>query len=307
MSLYNFSTNLKNLRLSKNLTQKQLSDVLNVSRQTISNYENATNEPDFYMIAKIANYFNCSIDSLVFGGLNTSLQTIDNLLDINKLLINKDTLTKQLLDNKTILYKNIEEIDKILSILDTLNSTNIEVSEELTPSNIINFNEYKDNHSINVDFYKSNNVKISRAYFNQLSDDTVKKFPVYGNISCGALKLTDDSIEDYFYIDKNSLKYNDNDYFILRVDGDSMNKLYKNGDYLLIRKTQSFDSHNQPYVFMVDDEATLKFISIDEDNLKLIPHSTKDCYDIKNITFDELKYMNSSIIGTVESVLDFQD
>ena len=117
MSLYNFSKNLKNLRLSNNLTQQKLAKDLNVSRQTISNYENETNEPDFYMIAKIAQYFNCSIDSLVFDGSNVDTNKLNKILDLNINILTPKKILKNLENNKKSLYKNINEIDEIINFI----------------------------------------------------------------------------------------------------------------------------------------------------------------------------------------------
>ncbi|NLD50686.1 MAG: helix-turn-helix transcriptional regulator [Clostridiaceae bacterium] len=48
------SSNIKFLRKQKGLSQKELADLLNVSRVTITRYENGTREPDITMIHKIA-------------------------------------------------------------------------------------------------------------------------------------------------------------------------------------------------------------------------------------------------------------
>lgn len=298
MSLYKFSTNLKNLRLSKGLTQKQLSDILNVSRQTISNYENGSNEPDFYMIAKIADYFNCSIDSLVFDGLNTNLQNINDLLNINKLLVNKDTLIKQLLDNKALLYKNIEEIDTILSVLDSLKITNIEYSNELSTFNKI---DNKSNNIMDFSFYK--NTKIIRAsnYKNIENHDDFFKIPFIGQVSAGYPAYAYEDIEKYFYIPKEYRKYNEDDYFILRIKGESMNKIYKNGDYVLVRKTCCIDENKPSVVLVNNEEATVKYVMLDDEYFYLQPYSDSPKYQ-ENMSYKKNEN-KLNIIGTVIGVV----
>ncbi len=59
-----FGEKIKKLRTDANLTQKDLAEKLNVSFQTVSKYENDTNEPDLQTIKKLAQLFNCSIDYL---------------------------------------------------------------------------------------------------------------------------------------------------------------------------------------------------------------------------------------------------
>ncbi|MBO0412231.1 helix-turn-helix transcriptional regulator [Enterococcus hulanensis] len=60
-----FSEKLKELRKSKGISQEALSEVLAVSRQSISKYENGTAEPDFEKLAIIADFFQVSYDYLL--------------------------------------------------------------------------------------------------------------------------------------------------------------------------------------------------------------------------------------------------
>lgn len=62
---------LKELRLSKDITQQQLSDLLSneyhltLSRATISQYENGSRTPDVYALVAFTKIFNCSSDYLL--------------------------------------------------------------------------------------------------------------------------------------------------------------------------------------------------------------------------------------------------
>ena len=56
---------LKKLRSDKGLTQKELSDQLHVTFQTISKWENDENEPDISTLKELAKLYDCSIDYLV--------------------------------------------------------------------------------------------------------------------------------------------------------------------------------------------------------------------------------------------------
>nr|DAQ85527.1 MAG TPA: Repressor protein CI [Caudoviricetes sp.] len=57
--------NLKRLRTSCNLTQKEMADKLGMNQQTYANYETGRREPDFDTLKEIASYFNVSIDFLL--------------------------------------------------------------------------------------------------------------------------------------------------------------------------------------------------------------------------------------------------
>ena len=56
---------IKELRLERQLTQKQLAEKLGLSQQVVGYYENEINQPAPDMLIRIANFFNCSIDYLL--------------------------------------------------------------------------------------------------------------------------------------------------------------------------------------------------------------------------------------------------
>ncbi len=60
-----FGQKLRELRIKKNITQKDLADKLHVSFQTISKWENDTTEPDLATIREISKTLNCSFDYLL--------------------------------------------------------------------------------------------------------------------------------------------------------------------------------------------------------------------------------------------------
>ena len=57
MNKINFPTNLKNLRVSKGVTQKELAKLLGVDQRTVSAWEKGVCEPCFNTLAKICEFF----------------------------------------------------------------------------------------------------------------------------------------------------------------------------------------------------------------------------------------------------------
>lgn len=309
-NINNLANNLKFLREKSGLSLSQLSKHTGITKQSLSYYERGERIPDVHNLIKIAVYYNTSIDSIIFSNSDINLKELKH--------INYDEYSSNLLEElKHKLIKTNKLNSKIIELLSQDNSNkNEEYSKELSISSetidkIINLDKYKLKNSIDIDFYKNNNLKIcdslnsNFAYSNQ---EQLEYISVYGNISCGALKYTNGSIEDYFYLHKNDLKYDKSDYFILQIDGESMNKLYKNGDYILIHKTKNYEGY-KPYVFILDDEATLKYIDIDLENrnIILVPHSTYSSYQNQILKFEDLNSTNFGILGTVEGVLNFID
>ncbi|MGF0096419.1 helix-turn-helix domain-containing protein [Peptoniphilus sp. SGI.035] len=61
----NFQTRLRELRMKNNLSQLELSKILNISNVTLSQYENGVRKPDINTISEFADYFNVTTDYLL--------------------------------------------------------------------------------------------------------------------------------------------------------------------------------------------------------------------------------------------------
>ena len=57
--------NIRQFRMSKNLTQLQLARMLNVKRTTVSMWEQGKSKPRVSILKKLAIIFDCSIEDLV--------------------------------------------------------------------------------------------------------------------------------------------------------------------------------------------------------------------------------------------------
>ena len=66
-----FCANLSTLRRNADMTQSELADKLNLTRQAISRYEKGDSFPDISILVKIAEIFNLSIDELIGAGSPT--------------------------------------------------------------------------------------------------------------------------------------------------------------------------------------------------------------------------------------------
>lgn len=63
--------NLQFLRKRDNITQEQLAEVLEVSRQSVSKWESDTTYPEMEKLLQLANLFHCSLDDLVQKDIST--------------------------------------------------------------------------------------------------------------------------------------------------------------------------------------------------------------------------------------------
>ncbi len=65
-----FNSNLRKLREDQHLTQKDLADILKVTRPTIAGYENKNHQPDYEKLLLLSDYFHISVDDLLRRDLN---------------------------------------------------------------------------------------------------------------------------------------------------------------------------------------------------------------------------------------------
>lgn len=67
MANVQLAKNLKTLRKKYNYTQKQLSAILNITRQAYSHYEQALREPDLSSLIRFSDFYKVTLDDLVAG------------------------------------------------------------------------------------------------------------------------------------------------------------------------------------------------------------------------------------------------
>lgn len=70
-----FGNQIKKIREEKKLTQEQMAQSLNVTRQAVSNWENNRNLPDIEMLIAIAGVYHVSLDQLILGDDNMNNMT----------------------------------------------------------------------------------------------------------------------------------------------------------------------------------------------------------------------------------------
>ena len=102
--IYLFGDKLKELRKARNITQQELASILNVTKPTISNWENNKGCADGEILIQLANYFNVSSDYLL--GLTKE--------DLDKV----ERLKKALKEN------GIEDIETAMKIVSALKNEN---------------------------------------------------------------------------------------------------------------------------------------------------------------------------------------
>ena len=181
---------LKFLRTEKGESLEKIANYLNVTIQTISNYENEKRDMTPDTILKLADYFEVSTDYLLC---------------------------------KTDIRNNTSNID-------------------------------------------NSNKKIYMC-------------PVYGQISAGQPNWVEECIEGRLMLDPDLMGIvNPEEHFFLRVNGESMNKIIRNGAFALIHKQDSVESGEIAVVLVNGYDATLKKFTRQGDLIILEPQSNDETF-----------------------------
>ena len=75
-----FSDNLRILRAEYRLTQQDIGDIVGLTAQAVSKWENNLAEPDNKSLKKLAKHFNVSVDYLLGIKKEKETNALDNLL-----------------------------------------------------------------------------------------------------------------------------------------------------------------------------------------------------------------------------------
>ena len=72
------SKRLKELRIENNFSQEKLAEILNVSRQTISNWENERSYPDVHNVIMLCDIYSVSLNTLMKGDIEIMKKELSN-------------------------------------------------------------------------------------------------------------------------------------------------------------------------------------------------------------------------------------
>lgn len=125
--------------------------------------------------------------------------------------------------------------------------------------------------------------------------------PVYGKISAGQPNWAEECLDGYLPVDPNLMDISSpEECFFLKVDGESMNKVVRNGAYALIRKTDFVDNDEIAVVLVDGCDATLKKFSKEGDIIVLSPESTDNSFKQQIYTKETPIKVIGKYIGKME-------
>ena len=127
--------------------------------------------------------------------------------------------------------------------------------------------------------------------------DVPEKVPVVGKISAGLPILATENIEGYEFAPSSQIKKGYT-YFYLRVQGDSMNLKFSEGDIVLIQRQDTLENDEIGAILVDGNDATVKKYKFENGLVILEPMSTNP---ENTVQIYNPKKINIQIIGKVIS------
>ncbi|MCI7083741.1 MAG: LexA family transcriptional regulator [Tenericutes bacterium] len=278
-----FPIKLKALRTSKNLSQNKLAKDTGITKQALSLYENGLREPGLYTIAKLADYFNVSLDFFITDDLNISNELLNVDISFLQSDINSLKKTISILENNIISCK--QTIFNLEYTIDLISKGKIDNAKKTNKSN----EEYADELAPNIIDLKSSKKE---QIYREIKD--------FGPIPAGKISLTYEDNIEFVSIPKDNLN-SSKGYYVLHISGDSMNKLYKDGEIILVENT-SCVAPGDIVIARVGSDATIKRLEIDDEYISLIPESTNPKHKIQTFKHKDI-CIQGKVIGRLSDYI----
>lgn len=217
--------------------------------------------------------------------INRSTQSEDMFLEVSSKLL-------KILENN-----NIDSLENITNIADSLSNSSNEHLATLEKDTIEP--EYSSDDYFDYDNYLSYNFNDSDEY---------TKLPLLGEVAAGNPREAIEIVDDYYSIPSDRLSPNC-EYFLLRVKGDSMNKLYDNGDILLVQRKGFFDNGTLVIALIDTDDpidrynATFKRYYKYDDIIELHPESTNPIHKVQKYSAKDTIILGA-VLGSLREYVE---
>ena len=159
-----FGENLYNLRKKANMSQELLAEKLDVSRQSVSKWENGNAYPEMNRILELCKIFNCNINDIINENI-IDFNSLDEEVKMNVVKFNKEKQAKLKLTSKIISI-----LSKIVSIGALVASIGILLFAICTPMIINNTKVYDDSIKIYGNEFSINEIDQVKEIFTNNSN-----------------------------------------------------------------------------------------------------------------------------------------
>lgn len=182
------------------------------------------------------------------------------------------------------------------------NMTQDELAKKIdtSRSNIANYENGKNMPSVDILEKLSKLFDCTTDYLlgksdNRNSDVPISKIPILGTVKAGYDWLAEENIVDYITLKENIP--NVDEYYALRITGDSMLPLLAEGDLVIVHDQDDVESGQTAVILINGEEATVKKVVKTNEGIEL--HAMNPYYPVKKFTFEDMQRIPVKIIGRV--------
>lgn len=130
------------------------------------------------------------------------------------------------------------------------------------------------------------------------SPELFVEVPLYGSIAAGQ-PMEMDEVDDTYPVPKKVIEKHP-EAFLLRIEGDSMNKVLPNGSYALVDPCDDVEHDGKPYAVCVNGyDATVKRVRRLNNGFQLVPDSDDPTYRPQTFDYNEPGTEQITVIGEV--------
>lgn len=126
-------------------------------------------------------------------------------------------------------------------------------------------------------------------------NNNIVKIPILGTVKAGYDWLAEENIVDYITLKENIP--NVNEYYALRITGDSMLPLLAEGDLVIVHDQDDVESGQTAVILINGEEATVKKVVKTNEGIEL--HAMNPYYPVRKFTFEDMQNIPVKIIGRV--------
>lgn len=172
-------------------------------------------------------------------------------------------------------------------------SVTTDVAMELSKAMFMNIEDLLNMLDKSQEFIVNNNNKIDKL------GNPVTSIPILGTVKAGYDYLAQENWVGTIDVET-SLVGNGNDYFALKIIGDSMSPVLIQDDIVVIKKQNDFENGDIVVAIVNGNEATIKKGKKTDSSITLQPLNPS--YDPLVFTYDEVKSIPVTIVGIVKQL-----
>lgn len=268
------------------LTAKEYAINAGLGAGNITDWKTGRSKPSVESLQKIAKYANVQLEWLT-GDSNYKTEQELVKVYLQNIYYNdiNDAIIMNMLDNFLFQKTNFNYKKYVNQIKNFFKENTLGELSKLKIQQFINQYPIEDKKNLEKVMYNIfESIRLQQEKRDQYSylKNSFFRIPVYGQISAGLPNWAEECLDGYLPIDPNLMNIiNPEECFFLKINGESMNKVIRNGAYALIRKQDIVENGEIAAILVNEDNATIKKFTRQGDLVILEPMSDDNNFQVQ--------------------------